>query len=369
LICSTTGTRYSTSIVHVPPAIVLSGAWRGAGRRAVAGVPCVAACRVCLLASPVFCVSCVRAIALCVWGRPVTLCDPVRGFSSLPSFCCSFPLLVRRGCLQRIGFSMLTAHADLGPRAWIVCYDGSAIVWQEELQEEAHLYAAKPGRMIRAQAREAILLPLPPMYIHYGGRPGDAAHEVVSASALEARLGFSLCATLISDPSIVRNLPLELFIPTKPSLPAYTARQWQEVKSAVRKGWTHPDVFVAPDSYGGHGLFAADAMSVGTLLGEYTGELVRDEHDQLDDYAFNFPSLSGNLRVSARNHGSLIRFLNHETAESATCTMQSVMVDGCIHLLCFTRRQISPNDELTYDYGQAFWKARKITPGAPLHKD
>lgn len=265
----------------------------------------------------------------------------------------------------------LPSESPSAPRAWIACWDGTAAAWQEDERDQSDPNAHNSGRLVQAQSHS--MLPSPPAYVQYGGLPGDDAHKVLSASALETMFGFQFCTTLICDRGLIRNLPLDLMPPDEstPLASASTGNEsgqqasgvdWKWVKSAIREGWSNPHVFVAPDPHGGHGLFAAAEIPACSLLGEYTGELLRDDGDAIaDDYTINFPSMSS-MRISALKHGSLMRFLNHEDAESATCSMASVMVDGCIHLCCFTRHRVLPYDALTFNYGPAYWKIRNLKP-------
>lgn len=141
--------------------------------------------------------------------------------------------------------------------AWISCYDGALCAF--DIHGRRVLYSAS-GTWAPP--------PQPPTHVHYGGPPGDVAHECLTRSALEERLGFCLHASLIvSTRELLRNLPLLNLHPDclPPELVAHALQQ-DAMAAAVREGQASSDVFVAPDAYGGHGLFAAAELPTMALV-------------------------------------------------------------------------------------------------------
>ena len=132
--------------------------------------------------------------------------------------------------------------------AWVSCYDGVPCAF------DAH------GKRVLYTASGAWAQPpQPPTHVHYGGPPGDAAHEQLAREDLEERLGFTLNASLVvSQPELLRSLPMLNLHPDclPPELVVSSERQ-EAISAAVRAGYVSSDVFVAPDAYGGCGLFAA----------------------------------------------------------------------------------------------------------------
>ena len=250
--------------------------------------------------------------------------------------------------------------------AWVSCYDGVPCAF------DAH------GKRVLYTASGAWAQPpQPPTHVHYGGPPGDAAHERLTREELEERLGFTLNASLVvSQPELLRSLPMLNLHPDclPPELVVSSERQ-EAISAAVRAGYVSSDVFVAPDAYGGCGLFAAaelppnalvlnprpdrapspdpspepepralspsprlrlssnlipaptkspstNALTVARCLvqvGEYVGTVRRGAEADCgsDPYTMRYPDASGELSLSAKDGGSLMRFVNHAPAGSA----------------------------------------------------
>jgi hypothetical protein len=133
--------------------------------------------------------------------------------------------------------------------AWVSCYGG-----QTPVSFDAH------GKRVLYTACDAWAPPpQPPTHVHYGGPPGDVAHERLTREELEERLGFTLTASLlVSSPELLRSLPLlNLHPDCLPPELIVPALQQDAISAAIRAGYVSSDVFVAPDVYGGCGLFAA----------------------------------------------------------------------------------------------------------------
>ena len=210
--------------------------------------------------------------------------------------------------------------------------------------------------------------PLPPARVHYGGPEGDPRHELLDATACHARLGFVLSASLtLGSAGLQRSLALdnldEEALPEelRPPIAACEA-----LVAAVRSGGRLGAVFVAPDAWGGHGLFAGTDLAAGTLLGEYVGSLCRETAgggaaERGDTYMMRYPDSSGSLYVSALDEGSLMRFVNHaprgEAANNTTCW--AVLVDGAYHIVVVTTRAVRAMEEFAYDYGAEYWHGLK----------
>jgi hypothetical protein len=251
------------------------------------------------------------------------------------------------------------------PVAWLQCGpDGEYYAWD-----------TLGRRVVRSACASVAPLPSPPAFVHYGGAPGDESHQRLTSCEFEAMCGFQLSASLcVHTPELLRNLPLENLDPD--ALPAELAPpaglDVEALASHVRAGWSHPDVYVASDSYGGHGLFAAVALPPHSIVGEYVGTLARNIYACTDEcsgevqdlYHMRYPDSAGGLGLSARFTGSLARFLNHaETGRTAcNCMVAALLVDGAFHLCVIATRAISCREQLAFDYGRAYWEGRHLTP-------
>ena len=164
----------------------------------------------------------------------------------------------RSGALVRAAINMPdSSSSTLQRMAWVSCYDGVPCGF------DAH------GKRVLYTASGAWALPpQPPAHVHYGGPPGDVAHERLTREELEERLGFTLIASLVvSSPELLRSLPLlNLHPDCLPPELVVPALQQDAISAAVRAGYVSSDVFVAPDAYGGCGLFAAAELSPMVLV-------------------------------------------------------------------------------------------------------
>jgi hypothetical protein len=277
------------------------------------------------------------------------------------------------GSAPRLGMAAMAAmaqaaessNAALESVAWLQCGQGG----------RHYAWDAYGRRMLRSACNEQLPLPEPPAFVHYGGAPGDESHQRLTSYELEALLGFELSASLcVHSPELLRNLPLENLDPE--ALPSDLAPpdglDTLALASHVRIGWSHPGVYVASDSYGGHGLFAAEALPPLSIIGEYIGTLARNMHSCSEEaeeaiqdmYVMRYPDTAGGLSLSARFSGSLSRFLNHAERGSATCncTIVAILVDGAFHLCVITSRAVCCREQLAFDYGRAYWDGRNLTP-------
>ena len=113
----------------------------------------------------------------------------------------------------------------------------------------------------------------------------------------------------------------------------------------------------------GRGLFSLDAVAAGGLISEYTG-IVRParpgrplpDGGYTSDYAWGFPrvrTFGRNLEIDAREAGGPLRFANHAADPSAY--PEHFPCEGRWRIVFLARRAITPGDEITVDYGEAYW--------------
>ena len=236
--------------------------------------------------------------------------------------------------------------SDPRDRAWVACISGTpACAWD-----------SRGRRLLNTQP-----LPAPhPAGVHYGGCPGDVAHRLLSAEDFGALLGFELsCSLMVLSPRYHREIPLHN-LPEEAlaseHVPPAAGPAAAELRRLIRECASCPDLFVAPDAYGGHGLFAAAALPAHTYLGEYSGEVTRSKpfDGTVDEYIMRFPDASHH--ISGKASGSLQRFSNHSAAGTLAnnSAMRAVLVDGSWHMIQQTTRAVAAREELRHDYGPGF---------------
>jgi SET domain-containing protein len=109
----------------------------------------------------------------------------------------------------------------------------------------------------------------------------------------------------------------------------------------------------------GWGLFAEEALKNGAFVGEYTGNVRKnDDHLSVNNYLYEYPipDYIGRSHVIDATRGNLIRYVNHKT--HANLKPVYAFVEGIYHLILLAKQDIGKGEELTYDYGKTYWYVR-----------
>ncbi|XP_033996371.1 N-lysine methyltransferase KMT5A-A-like [Trematomus bernacchii] len=134
------------------------------------------------------------------------------------------------------------------------------------------------------------------------------------------------------------------------------------------------------NSFKGRGVFSCRPFQNGDFLIEYRGEVITKserEHRQqvyhcaLKVFMFDFRINGQELCVdAAKEDNSLGRLVNDDHV-NPNCKMKLNKVDGKPHLCLFALKDISPGEEIAYDYSDSDWPWRcKIsTEAETLHEE
>lgn len=113
----------------------------------------------------------------------------------------------------------------------------------------------------------------------------------------------------------------------------------------------------------GYGLFCEENLEEGLYIGEYSG-LIRSVNRlicNINDYCFHYPtrffSLWPYLVVDSEKEGNLLRFLNH--SDEPNLRPVCLVDRGLLHLCFFANREIAKGEELTFNYGNDYWRTRE----------
>ena len=116
------------------------------------------------------------------------------------------------------------------------------------------------------------------------------------------------------------------------------------MKTKTRK--PAPQIEVRESSVHGRGVYAAQFISKGTRIIEYTGERVSWEaapDDADDPHTFNFGLENGEV-INPEIDGNDARWINH------SCDPNCEAIEEDDHIFIYAMRNIQPGEELFYDY-------------------
>ncbi|XP_048042666.1 histone-lysine N-methyltransferase, H3 lysine-36 specific-like isoform X3 [Megalobrama amblycephala] len=111
------------------------------------------------------------------------------------------------------------------------------------------------------------------------------------------------------------------------------------------------------NTFKGRGVFALEHIESSTFVVEYRGILSQSKHveDVEGNYLFDFTWNGTRYCIDATKvDGSLGRLLNDDH-RNPNCKVKTIIVDGRPHLCLFSIRDIFPDEEVTYNYGDSLW--------------
>nr|XP_055075229.1 uncharacterized protein LOC129454679 [Misgurnus anguillicaudatus] len=116
------------------------------------------------------------------------------------------------------------------------------------------------------------------------------------------------------------------------------------------------------NAYKGRGVFALKHIESSTFVVEYRGILCQSKYvdDVKGNYLFDFTWNGAHYCIDAsKEDGSLGRLVNDDH-KNPNCKVKTVVVEGKPHLCLFSLRDICPDEEITYNYGDSSWPWRSV---------
>lgn len=112
----------------------------------------------------------------------------------------------------------------------------------------------------------------------------------------------------------------------------------------------------------GYGAFTESDIPAGAYVGEYTGTVRKRKWfvDRRNDYCFEYTIgdwIYNPFIIDAKAQGNFTRFINH--SDRPNLEPLSVYADGVMHIVFIAQKLIQKGTELSYHYGDSFWKKRK----------
>lgn len=112
----------------------------------------------------------------------------------------------------------------------------------------------------------------------------------------------------------------------------------------------------------GFGVFADQDIKKKKWVGQYSGQLRSAQYkkDQKNAYCFEYiihEKFEKKFTIDAKDQGNISRFINHSYTPNLTPSL--VYLGGLYHIVFFAGRAIQKGEELTYNYGPAYWQLRE----------
>ena len=109
----------------------------------------------------------------------------------------------------------------------------------------------------------------------------------------------------------------------------------------------------------GKGVVSLDYIPKGSYVGEYTGIVKKRSRKIMNNnvYCLSYiiHPLKRNYVIDAKEKGNFTRFINHSNHPNLESV--SVVLNDILHMVFFSIKDIEPNSQLTFDYGDEFWKS------------
>lgn len=132
--------------------------------------------------------------------------------------------------------------------------------------------------------------------------------------------------------------------------------------NALKQGYVAPVYIAFVSDEVGYGIFAAQNISRGQLIGEYTGIVKKvDFSNNIKDYdyAWGFPPPTKCI-VDSKDAGNFTRFINH--SDNPNVIMIYVRINKCWHLAYVANQDIKKDQQILAHYGNPYWKGRNNKP-------
>ena len=115
------------------------------------------------------------------------------------------------------------------------------------------------------------------------------------------------------------------------------------------------------DAVVGFGVFAAQTIRAGEVIGEYTGILRKFRDEDVDNhYLAQVPAYGRytGFVIDGRDQGNVTRFINH-SVRADNVSNEFVFHAKRWHRILRADRAIQPGEQILWDYGEDYWRARE----------
>lgn len=114
----------------------------------------------------------------------------------------------------------------------------------------------------------------------------------------------------------------------------------------------------------GYGVFASQSMPAKMYVGEYTGIICqRTFRFKFNVYCMALLRDVGRFRkflINGKSAGNFTRFFNHSSCPNLN--LQTVYTEDMPHMIFTTNQYIEKDQQLTFDYGESYWRQCQKIP-------
>lgn len=158
---------------------------------------------------------------------------------------------------------------------------------------------------------------------------------------------------------IIRNCPWTL---KKTFMGEENRQLGEQYREQVRSSFVADVSIKWIDEEMGYGLFAEQDFPENMYIGEYTGMIrqLSRWRTEPNAYCFHYPTRfwSWNyIMIDGVGCGNELRFINH--SDNPNLKPECLVDRGLLHQVLFTNEKIAKGTELTFDYGEDYWRKRK----------
>ncbi|XP_033990033.1 uncharacterized protein LOC117485559 [Trematomus bernacchii] len=118
------------------------------------------------------------------------------------------------------------------------------------------------------------------------------------------------------------------------------------------------------NTFKGRGVFTREYIALSTFVVEYRGILGASEDLDVKNNIFLFDFIWSGMHFcinASKEDGTLGRLAN-DNHRNPNCRVKKIVVKGTPHLCLFAVKEIFPEEELTYNYGDSAWPWRLKAP-------
>lgn len=223
----------------------------------------------------------------------------------------------------------------------------------EALKEDSHWHT-RPNKEGFTAIEVAILLGRKEC-LHILDHPLPHQHHCPA----EVPLDYAPCIRLDSYPALLQLIslcPREILQAGEKHI---TYQRGLSFREAIFQGQFAPCEIRWIDPVLGYGVFAKETLPPRTYISNYSGQITEIAPPSATPNSYWFRYLTKeqcrrNFIIDALPVGNEGRFINH--SDQPNLERNWAFDRGLLHLIFWTQREVKKGEQLTYNYGESYWK-------------